>query len=103
MRRYDLSPLANDDLRSIWSYIGERNSVAADKVIDKFYSVFVSLASQPGMGQTAPYAENLKQFPCGRYVVYFRRLDDNSAMIEIVRVIHGSRNAGTVTFGEPDE
>ena len=90
MTAYRVSPLARADMDEIWDYIAKDNPPSATRLLDKFFQKFVFLSEHPNAGQHRPEIRpNLRSFSVGNYVIYFRRSDDE---IEIVRVLHGSRD-----------
>jgi toxin ParE1/3/4 len=92
---FDVSPSARRDLDDVWSYVAPHNSDAADRLIDDLHECFAMLARHPGFGSRCDrIASGLRRFPEGRYVVYYRPLDADDYSIEIVRVLHGSRDVG---------
>jgi toxin ParE1/3/4 len=84
------TPQARRDLYEIWSYIDERNSRAADALINELTETFESLAKHKGLGTPRPKIDpELRVFPVRRYLIVFRRIDDG---IEVVRVIHSAQD-----------
>jgi len=53
MSSYLLTPQAEDDLFSVWSYIAQDNIEAADKVEAEIYAACGFLASAPQAGHSA--------------------------------------------------
>jgi plasmid stabilization system protein ParE len=54
---YRLSPLAEEDLDEIWSYVAEHASpTTADRLIDAIIDRFDLLAEHPGIGRARPVA-----------------------------------------------
>lgn len=52
------------------------------------------LAAQPMMGRTREeLAPGVRNFPFGRYVVFYMPMDDG---IDVVRVLHGARDIDAV-------
>lgn len=83
-------PSAENDLFEIWDYIADDSEARADAFIDMLDQKFFTLASNPGLGRTRDeLAEGLRSFPVGRYVIFYRAIPEG---IEIVRVLHGSRD-----------
>ena len=94
MKRFVISPVARRDLREIWDYIGKENPTAADNLLESFHEKFEILVSMPEMGRQRDDVESgLRSFPVGRYLIFYNLLED---AIEIVRVLHGSRNLDLV-------
>jgi toxin ParE1/3/4 len=79
------------DLFDIAVRIAEHNPPAADALIDVFHRKFGLLAEFPSMGRQRPeLGEGIRSLPIGNYMVFYRPVDDG---IELIRVLHGSRNA----------
>ena len=91
MPRYRITEEARADLDAIWLYVAERGGIeTADRLIDAFIERFPLLASTPGMGfAREDFAPGLRSFPVGDYLIFYRRA---SGHIDIVRVLHGSRD-----------
>jgi len=90
MNQYRISAQARFDLDEIWFYIAQDNPDAADGFIQLFVSRFPKLAAFPQIGrQRSELADRLRSFPVGRYVIFYRPLENG---IEIVRVLHGARD-----------
>jgi toxin ParE1/3/4 len=101
---------ARRDLVEIVAYLAERSEGAARRFRVEAEATFTRLAGMPGMGtryepDEPAYAE-LRYFPVSRfprYLVFYRSLPDG---IEVVRVLHGSRDiAGMLAddFGIQDD
>ena len=85
-----LSPLAEQDLAEIWSYVAEDASlVTADRLIDAIFDRFELLVEQPRMGRSrSEFGERVRSFVVESYVVYYRNDQD----LLIARVLHGRRD-----------
>jgi toxin ParE1/3/4 len=68
---YRLSPLAEQDLEGIWSYVVEDASpTTADRLIDAIVDRFDLLAGQPRMGRARPeFGPGVRSFPVESYVI----------------------------------
>ncbi len=89
-----VSPEAEQDLVDIWCYIAEDSPSNADNYIDKLYSKAVMLAETPHLGiRRDELTPGLRCFPVDRYIFYYRPMENGA---EIVRVLHGSRDAVTI-------
>ena len=78
------------DLDEVWDYIARDNPAIADRLLDKIAAKCEMLARQPVIGEARPdLAMNLREFPVGNYVVFYRPLPDG---IEVYRVLHAARN-----------
>jgi toxin ParE1/3/4 len=85
-----VSPLAEEDLEEIWSFIAERDVEAADRLIDEITGRFDHLLAYPEAGRARhDLLVNLRSIPVKRYVIFYQPTDDG---VEIFRVLHGSRD-----------
>ena len=75
---YRLSPLAEQDLDEIWSYVAEdATPTTADRLIDDIIHRFDLLAEQPGMGRARPeFGIGVRSFAVENYVIYYRHEGD---------------------------
>jgi toxin ParE1/3/4 len=82
--------LAENDLTDIWVHIASDNPVAADALLDRIGEQCAMLAANPKAGRARPelFAE-LRSFPVGSYLILYR---PEPGGIEVVRVLHGSRD-----------
>jgi plasmid stabilization system protein ParE len=92
---YELSPEALDDLQLIRDFIALDNIEAAERVIDQFFEAFEQLATWPKSGhvRTDLTSKDVRFWPVGSYLVVYR---DHSEGIQIVAVLHGSRDVPSV-------
>jgi len=87
-----LSPEAEQDLLDIWLYIAADNSVSADRFLAQLEQRAMALAEFREIGIDRPeLGRDIRSFPAYRYVLYYRPGVDG---VEIVRVLHGSRDVG---------
>src|SRR3974390_1044629 len=88
---YRLSPLAEQDLDEIWSYVAEDASqTTADRLIDDIVHRFELLAEQPGIGRIRPeFSIGVRSFAVENYVIYYRQEGDD---VLIARILHGRRD-----------
>jgi toxin ParE1/3/4 len=94
MASYRLTSKAEEDLLDIWSYIAESSPASATKFIRTFHHHFALLAENTQIGQARPdIAPALRYFPVKRYLILYRQMPDG---IEVVRVVHGSRDLGAL-------
>ena len=85
-----VSPLAEEDLEEIWSFVAERDVEAADRLIDEITGRFDHLLAYPEAGRARhELLVNLRSLPVKRYVIFYQPTD---AGVEIFRVLHGSRD-----------
>ena len=92
---YELSPEALDDLQLIHDFIAVDSAEAAERVIDQFFEAFEQLAAWPKTGhvRTDLTSKSVRFWPVGSYLVVYR---DHSDSIQIVAVLHGSRDVPSV-------
>ena len=94
-------PRAKIDLIEIWDYIADDSEARADTFIDRIDQKFRTLAQRPAIGRLRDeLAADLRSFPVGRYVIYYRPLPNG---VEIVRVLHSARDLNADFFAEEDE
>ena len=92
---YELSPEALDDLQIIRDFIALDNGEAAERIVDQFFETFERLAVWPKTGhvRTDLTVKSVRFWPVGSYLVVYR---DHSDGIQIVAVLHGSRDVPSV-------
>ena len=74
----------------IWLYIAEDSPANADRFLDRLAGMAQQLADFTQIGvERSELALELKSFPVDRYVLFYR---DATYGIELVRVLHGSRD-----------
>jgi toxin ParE1/3/4 len=88
------SPRAESDVADIYHYISRESQRAAAKLVRKIRkAVRTVIARFPRAGKSCDeLAPGLRQYSVGNYVVYYRL----TSRVEIVRVLHAARDAGTV-------
>ena len=85
-----VSPLAEEDLEEIWSFVAERDVEAADRLVDEITGRFDHLLAYPEAGRARhELLVNLRSLPVKRYVIFYQPTDDG---VEVFRVLHGSRH-----------
>ena len=95
MARVTRRPQAEADILEIWDYIAEDSIFEADRWVDRLDEKLSLWATQPMTGHARDeLATGIRSLSFGRYVVFFEPLADG---IDVVRVLHGSRNIG-LTF-----
>lgn len=83
-------PEAESDLDEIWWYIAQDSPDNADRFLDRLQERFLALADFPKMGISRDDIQaGLRSQPVGNYLIFYFPLADG---IEIVRVLHGSRD-----------
>lgn len=97
MRRVVYTVDATDDLRSIRDYIVEKatDAAAAHGLLTALEETCARLGRSDAILGTArdEFGTGLRSTPRGRYVVYFRYVDE---IVLIVHVLHGARDSRQV-------
>jgi len=89
-----ISPEAEQDLVDIWLYIAEDQPTNADRFLVRLEECAERVAEFNDMGiDRSELAQKLKSFPVDRYVLFYRPIENG---IELVRVLHGSRDVNLV-------
>jgi toxin ParE1/3/4 len=90
MPRIIRSPRAKIDIWKIADRIASDNLTASVKFLSNLDHTLETLAKMPGLGPARDeLLPGLRSFPIGNYVLFYRRVPTG---IELVRVIHGSRD-----------
>jgi plasmid stabilization system protein ParE len=90
MKRFKLSPEAACDIREIWAYIAQDSLRAARQVRMRFFEACRQLAEHPRSGHRREdlTGRAVLFWPVGAYLIVYKP----AKPIEIVRVLHGSRD-----------
>jgi toxin ParE1/3/4 len=90
MSRYALTPRASQDLEDIGDFVAQANARAAARLVRSLEDKCRMLAEFPEIGSRCEdLAPELRRFPVGKYVIFYRAIDDG---IEVIRAVHGSRD-----------
>lgn len=90
MRRIFRTEQSRQDALEIWEYIAADNLPAADNLIDRIEAHLALLAASPDIGrQREELARDLRSFPVGNYVIFYRPRKDG---VELIRMLHGARD-----------
>ncbi|NET61539.1 MAG: type II toxin-antitoxin system RelE/ParE family toxin [Symploca sp. SIO2E6] len=90
MSRFKLSQQAAQDIEDIWNYLAQENPQVADHILDQLRERFFLLIKFPELGRVrSDLAPAVRGFPVGNYIIFYLSLEQG---IEIVRVLHGSRD-----------
>jgi toxin ParE1/3/4 len=85
---------AEEDLKEIWSYVAEYNPEAAGKLIKEITRRFAILRDHPHMGREQDkLLVNLRSFAVKNYIIFYQPCEGG---IEILRVLHGSRDIESI-------
>jgi toxin ParE1/3/4 len=89
-------PQAEIDLDEIWWYIAQNNPKNADNFLDFILEQCLFLTQSPYSGKKRDeLLQDLRSFPVRSYLIFYFPLENG---IEIVRVMHGSRDIDKVVF-----
>ncbi len=92
MKRYTIAPEAAEDIKAIRAYLKHEAGLrAAQSTINKIRDAFAFLSRTPGAGHLREDLTDLpvKFWPVFSYLVIY---DPAKQPVEIVRVVHGSRD-----------
>jgi plasmid stabilization system protein ParE len=92
MRRFRLSPEAQQDIRAIWRYIARDSVEAASRVRRAIHEACRSLARRPGMGHRR---DDLTTHPDVRFWTVYSFLIIyrlGTKPLQILRVLHAKRD-----------
>ena len=82
----------------IWAYIAEDNPQAANRLLNRFDTMFRNLAGLPTLGTAVvELALHLRLMPIGNYLVFYRPVEDG---VEIIRLLHSARDITAEFFRE---
>jgi plasmid stabilization system protein ParE len=95
------SPIALDDLKSIYSYIAlnlKEKGIAAKQVsrIQKHIRGLESLPARFALVEWEPWSSmGMHKMPVGNYVVYYL-IEDQAHTVSIVRIFYGGRDVENI-------
>ena len=96
MTAYALTPLAEEDVFEIWSFIANDNEEIADRVEQAIYDACAFVADAPMRGHSRSDLTNrslrfwtLTRYPNPNYTVVYR---PETLPLQVVAVLHGKRN-----------
>jgi toxin ParE1/3/4 len=94
MARYRVSRRAVRDLDEIWYFIAKDNESAASRLMERFYSAFTALATQPRMGRARPeIGTGMRSFAIGEQIIFYQLADYG---VRIVRVWDGRQDTARI-------
>jgi len=89
---------AKQDFLSIWAYIAEDSPNAADKLLDTISEKCNLLGENSKLGQARPdISPEMRYFPVKNYLILYK---EQSLGVEIIRILHGSRDLSTIFQAE---
>ena len=91
MAKVIYSPVAQNDLLDIASFIARDKPLAAGRWVESVRQKCELLAKHPEAGEERPAfsVPGCRSFSAGNYVLFYRPIADG---IEIARIVHGSRD-----------
>ncbi|PSN18717.1 type II toxin-antitoxin system RelE/ParE family toxin [filamentous cyanobacterium CCP5] len=99
-------PIVIQDLIDHATYISRDNLDAGDRFLYAAEATFQRIAKLPGMGKlsgfTTPRLAQVRQYPIkgfNKHLIFYRTLPE---AVEIIRVLHGSRNLEFILEQEPE-
>ena len=100
--RVDLSETALDDLSGIGAFIGETNPLRAETFVEEIRERCLGLGSMPRAFPLVPRHEGtgVRRCPFRAYLIFYRIRTD---VVEILRVVHGSRDIDALLFPGGDD
>jgi len=90
-----IAPRAERDIEEIHAYVSADNPSAANGLISRFKKTIGLLADRPNMGPRVirPGRPGLRKMSVPPFIIFYRADD---SLVEIVRVLHSSRDLGDV-------
>ena len=98
--RLRFSPRSRDDLKEIGDYVSRRSPRAAQALVRTLTDKYADLVHQPLRFAVLPHRPELeiRRRVVGCYLIFYTVKDD---LVEVVRVLHGARDAESILF--PDD
>ena len=101
MSRVLFSPATKKDLREIKAYIARDSEPRARNVVLRLQAQCRTLADSPGIGRRREdIAPNLRSFPEGNYLIFYRVIEDG---IEVARILHGAQDIDAGYFVDDED
>ena len=96
-----LSRGAEDDLEEAWTFTARRWAPEqADNLLDEIEGAFRLLLRFPGLGRLRDeLSPGLRSFPVSGFVVFYR---GSEGLLDVVRVLHGARDASALFERDPE-
>ena len=99
MVRLSFTDRALSDLDAIFLYIARDGVDRADAVIERILKTIDILRGMPGAGRLrGEFGSGIRSLPAPPFVVFYRALGDET-QVQVLRVIDGRRDLGTIFFG----
>ena len=86
----EFSPQADRDLTIIWRFIADNNEAAANALVRKLGKSARLYAQNQAMGRlNPPLGSDIRCFPLGRYLIFYRPHADG---ILVIPILHAARD-----------
>ena len=94
MKRFVLTPLAEQDLNEIWEYIGGDSTESANRALGKIEAAIYRLTENPGLGHLREDLADRRHrfYLVYSYLIVYRVGTDP---LQIIRVLHAARDVQT--------
>jgi antitoxin ParD1/3/4/toxin ParE1/3/4 len=102
MKRFILTPRAQQDVNEIWDYIANDNIEAADRVLDALHNAMIKLAKNPGIGHRREELADERH----RFLLVYSHLivyRQGTKPLQIIRVLHAARDVRSILGLPSDE
>lgn len=94
-------PAATEDIANHWDWLAEQDLQRADGWLDRLEQSLQLWGTQPLMGRPRPeLAPGLPSFAFERHVVFYLPLQGADEGLEVVRLLHASRDLNSA-FAPP--
>jgi plasmid stabilization system protein ParE len=95
MKRFILTPRAEQDLGDIWDYIAADSVEAAGRVLDTLEKTVERLAKNPGLGHMREELADRRHrfFLVYSYLIVYRF---GTRPLQVIRVLHAARDVQTI-------
>jgi toxin ParE1/3/4 len=98
MPTIDYSDRAREDIRLIYEYIAEDSVTAADAAFDRIFKSIKMLTKNPRAGRRRlEYGPDVRTITVHPFVVFYR-LREARGDVQVLRILDGRRDLGTVFF-----
>ncbi len=90
MSQCEFTDQAIADLDDIHDFVAQNSPSAAARLIGLIRERCFLLAENPMMGRSRPeLAPDLRSFPVGNYIIFYRPVDNG---IQVIHIVRGSRD-----------
>ena len=102
MKRFILTPRAQQDLNHIWDYIAGDNIEAADRVLDDLARAIRKLAKNPGLGHRRDDLadERHRFYLVYSYLIVYR---PGAKPLQVIRILHAAPDVQSILGLTSDE